>query len=140
MLVKISQHLKKLAKKSKAIEKQFYPSKQENKFSKKAFIDPLLEDKYSPAKGLCHKYPHRILVELTLNCASFCRFCTRRRKVSDIKRGQLEKMVSTLNFFYFFILAKNRLLGDFSIQFHPNICNFIQCSSPGATLLEPVLR
>ena len=36
------------------------------------------------------------------------------------------------------ILPKNRLIGDFSMQFHPNIYEFIQSSSPGATLLEPV--
>lgn len=91
MLVKISPYLRNLAKKSKAIRKQFYPSIQENKCSKKAFIDPLLEDSFVPTKGLCHKYPRRVLVELTMNCASFCRFCTRRRKVSDIKKGEINQ-------------------------------------------------
>lgn len=92
MLVKISEYLKNLAKKSKAIRKQFYPSKKENKFSKRASLDPLLEDKFSPIKGLYHKYPHRVLIELTANCAAFCRFCTRRRKkISDIKESQLKK-------------------------------------------------
>lgn len=91
MLVKISKHLQKLARKSKAIKKEFYPSKKENEYSEEAFIDPLLEDKFIPTKGLCHKYPHRVLIELTMNCASFCRFCTRRRKVSDIEKGKLTK-------------------------------------------------
>ncbi|MDI6883286.1 MAG: hypothetical protein QMC93_02305 [Patescibacteria group bacterium] len=89
MLVKISPHLKKSAENSKAVRLQFYPHKLEKKFSKRAFIDPLLEDKFTLLKGLCHKYPHRVLIELTMNCASFCRFCTRRRKVSDIKKGKL---------------------------------------------------
>lgn len=91
MLVKISKHLQKLAKKSKAVRKEFYPSKKEKEFSQKAFIDPLLEDKFMPTKGICHKYPYRVLIELTLNCASFCRFCTRRRKVSDIEKGKLTR-------------------------------------------------
>jgi len=91
MLVKISHHLKNLSKKSPAIKKQFFPSDRENNFSKRAFIDPLLEEKFSPIKGLCQKYPRRILVELTLNCASFCRFCTRRRKITDIINGQITK-------------------------------------------------
>lgn len=43
MLVKISEHIKKLAKQSKTVRKEYYPSKKENKFSKRAFIDPLLE-------------------------------------------------------------------------------------------------
>lgn len=91
MLVKISQHLKNLAKNSEAIKKQYYPSEKEKDFSKKLFLDPLLEDKFTPIKGLCHKYPHRVLILLTMSCASFCRFCTRRRKVSDIKKGRLTK-------------------------------------------------
>lgn len=91
MLVKISNHLKKLAQSSKAVRKEFYPSKKENQFSKRAFIDPLLEEEFTPVKGLCHKYPSRVLIELTLNCASFCRFCTRRRKVSDLVKGKIKK-------------------------------------------------
>lgn len=102
MLVKISSHLKRLAKKSKAIKKEFYPSPKEGQFSKFSFSDPLLEDKNKKVKGLVHKYPKRVLIELTLNCASFCRFCTRRREVSDIKKGYLsskdiKKMVDYLN-------------------------------------------
>jgi len=89
MLVKISRHLKKLAQKSPAVKKQFFPSPKENIVSKKALTDPLLEDIYRKTKGLVHKYPHRVLIELTMNCASYCRFCTRRRMVSDIKKGKI---------------------------------------------------
>jgi len=89
MLVKISRHLKKLAQQSPAVRKQFFPSPKEKISSSKAFADPLLEDVYRKTKGLVHKYPHRVLVELTMNCASYCRFCTRRRRVSDIKKGKI---------------------------------------------------
>jgi len=89
MLVKVSKHLQKLAKKSKAIRKQFYPSPKEKVFSSISSFDPLQEEKHKKVKGLIHKYPKRVLIELTLNCASFCRFCTRRREVSDLKKGQL---------------------------------------------------
>jgi len=91
MLVKISKHLQKLAKKSKAIKKEFFPSEKEKIFSSHAFLDPLLEDKTEKVKGLIHKYPKRVLILLTFNCASFCRFCTRRREVSDIEKGKLSK-------------------------------------------------
>lgn len=87
MLVKISEHLKKLAEHSSAVKKQFFPSSKEKVFSSRAFIDPLLEDTNKKVKGLVHKYPKRVLVELTMNCASYCRFCTRRRQVSDIEKG-----------------------------------------------------
>jgi len=91
MLVKISNHLRKLAEKSRAIRKQFFPSPKEKLFSPGVSLDPLLEEKYKKVKGLIHKYPKRVLIELTLNCASFCRFCTRRREVSDIEKGRLSK-------------------------------------------------
>lgn len=87
MLVKVSNHLTKLAEKSPAIRKQFFPSEKENECSRRAFSDPLLEEKNKKVKGLIHKYPKRVLVELSLDCLSFCRFCTRRREVSDVKKG-----------------------------------------------------
>jgi len=85
---KITKHLEMLAKKSKAIRLQFYPSKEELKNLGKN-IDPLKEEKKSPMKGLIHRYPNRVLVLLTLNCAAYCRFCFRRRIVSDIEKGVL---------------------------------------------------
>lgn len=89
LLEKISGHIKQLSKNSPAIKKQFYPSEEENKSSSRAFIDPLLEDENKKVKGLVHKYPKRVLVELSLSCAAYCRFCTRRREVSDVKKGIL---------------------------------------------------
>jgi len=67
-----------------AVKKEFFPSPQEKKHSPKSFDDPLLEDKNLKSKGLVCKYPRRAMIELTLSCASYCRFCTRRRKVSDL--------------------------------------------------------
>jgi len=86
LAVLISPHLKNLAKKSKAVRTEFYPSPQEECISNKSFLDPLMEDQFVKTRGLVHKYPNRVLVELTLSCASYCRFCTRRRMVSDIKK------------------------------------------------------
>jgi len=108
---KITKHLEKLAQKSKAVRRQFYPSKEEftrQNFSKKNLgrlknqgktIDPLKEQKHNPVKGLIQRYPNRVLVLLTLNCAAYCRFCFRRRIISDIEKGvlnnnDLEKIVS----------------------------------------------
>lgn len=91
LAVKISSHLKKLAKNSVAIQKQFFPSSKESQHTAKAYADPLKEDEFIKTKGLVHKYPGRVLIELTLTCASYCRFCTRRRKVSDFKKGSLSK-------------------------------------------------
>ncbi|MBI2845413.1 MAG: lysine 2,3-aminomutase, partial [Chloroflexi bacterium] len=43
--------------------------------------DPLGEDVFSPVPGLTHRYPDRVLVLITDQCVSYCRFCTRRRLV-----------------------------------------------------------
>ncbi len=91
LAVLISPHLKKLAKKSRPVRKEFYPSPEEFADSKTCFSDPLLEDKFTKTRGLVHKYQNRVLILLTLTCASYCRFCTRRRIVSDLKRGTITK-------------------------------------------------
>lgn len=41
--------------------------------------DPLAEDEYSPCLGLTHRYPDRVLLLVTDQCAMYCRHCTRRR-------------------------------------------------------------
>ncbi len=45
--------------------------------------DPLLEDEDSPVPGIVHRYPDRALFLVSHSCASYCRFCTRKRKVGD---------------------------------------------------------
>lgn len=98
---KVSAHLKKLAEKYPEIKRQFYPSVDEGEDKGKSFVDPLLEEKVTPVKGLIHKYSNRALILLTMACAAYCRFCTRQRSVSEIKKGQisqkdLENMVNYL--------------------------------------------
>ncbi|MBN1894999.1 KamA family radical SAM protein [bacterium] len=43
--------------------------------------DPLGEEQDSPVPHLTHKYPDRVLLLVTTECAVFCRFCTRKRKI-----------------------------------------------------------
>jgi lysine 2,3-aminomutase len=55
--------------------------------------DPLGEESHSPAPGLIHRYPDRVLFLVTDYCSSYCRYCTRsrmvgRRKVSGKKQWQ----------------------------------------------------
>jgi len=45
--------------------------------------DPLGEEHDSPVKGITHRYPDRVLFYVSPFCAVYCRFCTRKRKVSD---------------------------------------------------------
>jgi lysine 2,3-aminomutase len=43
--------------------------------------DPLSEEEMSPVPGLVHRYPDRVLMCISNICATYCRFCTRKRKV-----------------------------------------------------------
>jgi lysine 2,3-aminomutase len=45
--------------------------------------DPCGEDAHSPVPGLVHRYPDRVLFLVTDRCASYCRYCTRSRLVSN---------------------------------------------------------
>ncbi len=47
--------------------------------------DPLNEDNLSPVPNLVHKYPDRALFLVNNQCAVYCRFCTRKRKVGTGK-------------------------------------------------------
>ena len=43
--------------------------------------DPLEEENQSPVPNLVHRYPDRALFLVCSECAMYCRFCTRKRKV-----------------------------------------------------------
>ncbi|HEC22608.1 MAG TPA: lysine 2,3-aminomutase [Chloroflexi bacterium] len=45
--------------------------------------DSLAEDEHSPVPGLVHRYPDRVLMLVTTQCATYCRYCTRSRVVGD---------------------------------------------------------
>ncbi|HCA81362.1 MAG TPA: lysine 2,3-aminomutase [Bacteroidetes bacterium] len=50
---------------------------------KNAPEDPLNEEGDSPVPSITHRYPDRVLFLVTSQCSMYCRFCTRKRKVSD---------------------------------------------------------
>jgi len=43
--------------------------------------DPLGEENLSPVPAVIHRYPDRAVFLVSGSCASYCRFCTRKRKV-----------------------------------------------------------
>ena len=49
------------------------------------YDDPLDEENLSPVPNLVHKYPDRALFLVSSQCAMYCRFCTRKRKVGTGK-------------------------------------------------------
>jgi lysine 2,3-aminomutase len=55
--------------------------------------DPLAEEEDSPAPGITHRYPDRVLFYVNFQCPIYCRYCTRKRKVGDpssMQPGQIE--------------------------------------------------
>lgn len=105
LATRLSPHLKRLTEICPAIYREFVPSDLEEpirqaqgkKDEAETFDDPLIEEHFTVTRGLVHKYGNRALILLTMNCAAYCRFCTRRRKVSDIAKGVLsEKDLQTM--------------------------------------------
>jgi lysine 2,3-aminomutase len=82
------------------IRRQAIPRIEERHLSKNDMIDPCGEDKDSPVPGLVHRYPDRVLLLVTDQCAVYCRYCTRRRLVGSTERsitqGNFEEVLKYL--------------------------------------------
>jgi lysine 2,3-aminomutase len=65
------------------IRRQVIPTARENGAFTGMMADSLAEDRHSPVPGLVHRYPDRVLMLVTTQCASYCRYCTRSRIVGD---------------------------------------------------------
>jgi lysine 2,3-aminomutase len=63
------------------IARQFVPSTEELTTSPGEQVDPIGDDKFSPVKGVVHRYPDRALLKPLLLCPVYCRFCFRREHV-----------------------------------------------------------
>lgn len=61
--------------------------------------DPLGEEDLSPIPNLVHKYPNRVLLLTSNQCAMYCRFCTRKRKVGT-NRMQISQTTLHLAYEY----------------------------------------
>ena len=61
------------------IRRQAVPTAAELYKAPADLLDPLHEDADSPAPGLTHRYPDRVLLLITDQCSMYCRHCTRRR-------------------------------------------------------------
>lgn len=77
------------------IRRQAVPTSRELIQSASDMLDPLAEDLDSPAPGLTHRYPDRVLLLVTDQCSMYCRHCTRRRVAGTndraLPREQIEQ-------------------------------------------------
>lgn len=82
------------------IRKQVVPTDKEMVPFTSMMEDSLAEDRHSPVPGLVHRYPDRVLMLVTTQCASYCRYCTRSRIVGDpsatFSRSEFELQIEYL--------------------------------------------
>jgi lysine 2,3-aminomutase len=78
------------------IWKQAIPDVGELEHHMDLVADPLDEEGDIPLGGprtIIHRYPDRVLLFVSIECAMYCRFCTRKRKVGDdIKTPTMEEI------------------------------------------------
>jgi lysine 2,3-aminomutase len=76
------------------VRRQVIPVAAEAGVSAGEYVDPLGEDRLSPAPSIVHRYPDRVLLLALDRCAVYCRHCNRRRLVGQddgvISRQELE--------------------------------------------------
>ncbi|MBL7174597.1 MAG: KamA family radical SAM protein [Desulfobacteraceae bacterium] len=68
---------------SQPLRRTVVPVTAENLLSPGEAIDPLGEEHSSPVPGLVHRYPDRVLFLVTGYCSTYCRYCTRSRKIGN---------------------------------------------------------
>ena len=72
------------------IWKQAIPDVEELEHYMDLTEDPLDEEGDIPLGGprtIIHRYPDRVLLFVSIECAMYCRFCTRKRKVGDDRKN-----------------------------------------------------
>src|ERR687887_2743665 len=79
------------------IWRQYVPTVQELEVHD-GIVDSLDEDADSPVPNITHRYPDRVLFLVSPVCASYCRFCTRRRKVGDPEKIPLNQYESAFQY------------------------------------------
>src|SRR5436190_1393301 len=79
------------------IWRQYVPDLQELDV-RDGLVDSLAEDAHSPVPNITHRYPDRALYLVSPVCASYCRFCTRRRKVGDPEKISMRELESAFSY------------------------------------------
>jgi lysine 2,3-aminomutase len=79
------------------IWRQYIPTIQELEVVD-GIVDSLSEDRDSPVPNITHRYPDRALFLVSPVCASYCRFCTRRRKVGDPEKIPMSQFESAFRY------------------------------------------
>src|SRR5690554_3206135 len=52
-------------------------------YSEEGELDPMDEEHTSPVSGVTRRYPDRLIIKVTNQCAMYCRHCQRRRLIGE---------------------------------------------------------
>src|SRR6185437_5887107 len=66
---------------------QYLPTVAELDSTPEERADPIGDERWSPVKGIVHRYPDRVLLAPLHACAVYCRFCFRRETVGPGKQA-----------------------------------------------------
>jgi len=86
-----------IQKENDAIWKQAIPNVQEIENDSYS-VDPLFEEMQSPVPNLIHRYPDRVLFLVSNQCAMFCRFCMRKRRLGSSHRISSKRINDGLSY------------------------------------------
>jgi len=60
--------------------------------------DPLAEERDTRVPGLVHRYPDRALLIVSSKCPTYCRFCTRKRKVGRTQQIPMSQIMRGIDY------------------------------------------
>jgi lysine 2,3-aminomutase len=97
-----SYYLGLIEKMNDGVWKQAIPDVEELEHYMDLLPDPLDEEGDIPLGGprtIVHRYPDRVLLFVSNECAMYCRFCTRKRKVGDdMKNPPMEEILKGIEY------------------------------------------
>lgn len=83
---------------SPAVAAQFMPDARELTIRPEELADPIGDTAHSPARGLTHRYPDRVILAATHACEVYCRFCFRREVVGESAALPEDDMAAALDY------------------------------------------
>ncbi len=82
-----------------ALARQFIPDPRELQ-DPCSDADPLAEEAQSPVPLIVHRYPRRVIFLVSSQCAAYCRFCMRKRRVATHTQGMSRAIQDSLDYIH----------------------------------------
>lgn len=57
-------------------------------------LDPMGEEYTNPSGCITRRYPDRLILNITNECAMYCRFCQRRRNIGDVDKPKSMRVIN----------------------------------------------